>query len=201
MSQVDDPQGLRDTMPGCGMAAYVAILGFFCLLGIAGIAGATMGLLKGGGEQPRALRAGNQVAVWQLAPLREAGLTGLTEVPVAWHDETMSFDGTVACALMLDRVVRVKDGQGWTIPYDGLSSVEMEGDEYAGGTLLLTGIHQDQAVSLECEFGAEEGLSRLYRMLLAEQAKHRSPATAPPDPAVPSDPPPDGPASGSAPPP
>ena len=64
-----DPQ----TLPGCGFAAYAAILVVFGIIGLVGMGSATLSMLQAAEEVgPTKIIPGTQVAVWQMAPMRKA---------------------------------------------------------------------------------------------------------------------------------
>jgi hypothetical protein len=109
------------------------------------------------------LMPGHQVPVWKLQPMRDAGVLGLTDVPAAYHDESTQQDGSQACALMPDRVVRVADELGTSLALARIEEVRVtEQDEdilvetVAGGTIL------------PCRFGPGEGGDRFARQVQAE---------------------------------
>ena len=160
-----------DNVPGCGLAAYVGLLVVGCVLGMVGMANASWQIMNAPDAiVPRELRPGVQIAVWQLAPMRKAGVSGLTEAPDAWHDESPMWDGTVACALFADRVAKVDGEAAYTIPYTTLDTVQAEGDEYGDGVKVhLAGRGKaGEPVSFTCNFGPEEGGSRFATQLETE---------------------------------
>jgi hypothetical protein len=163
-------------VPGCGLAVYVGLLAVGCLAGIVGITLATMQLFQGQGENgPQPYLHGGQVAVWQLAPMHRSRLIGVTEVPSGWHDESPGYDGEVACAMMSDRLVRIQEGQGTTIPYAELIEVSAEGDDNHGMKVTA----RSASASITCAFRMLEGGDRFERQLRAEMPG-AEPLPAPP---------------------
>lgn len=166
-----DPQ----TLPGCGFAAYAAILVVFGILGLVGMGSATLSMLQAADEVgPAKMIPGTQVAVWQMAPMRKAKVVEMTEVPLAWHDESTMRDGTTACALMDDRLVRVADGQGWTLAYAAIEEIEEQERERGGHVVISRGLDPaGSPVELPCAFAFEEGGEKLGRQLRSEQKRAR----------------------------
>lgn len=164
-----DPQSL----PGCGFAAYAGILVVFGMLGLVGMGSATLSMLQAADEVgPAKLIPGGQVAVWQMAPMRKAKVVEMTEVPLAWHDESAMRDGTTACALMDDRLVRVADGAGATLAYAAISEIEEQEQERGGITVVARGTGPDGGVvEVPCTFAFEEGGDKMARQLRSEQVR------------------------------
>ena len=165
--------------PGCGMAAYAVLLMGFLVAGITGMVLATGQLLQAGQEAgPTKLKAGREVAVWQMAPMRDAGLVKVDEIPLAWHDESRAQDGTAACALMSDRLIQVKDEVGQTIPYADIGTLLYSGSPEEGSqvTVIATAAEGATPTTITCGFGPHEGGTRMLRQLEAEQ-KRAQPAT------------------------
>jgi hypothetical protein len=171
-----DPQ----TLPGCGFAAYAVLLVIFGIIGMVGMGSATLSMLQAAEEVgPAKLMPGGQVAVWQMSPMRKAKVVGLTEVPLAWHDESPLRDGTTACALMDDRLVRVQDGRGWTIAYAAIEEIEEQELERGGHRVIAKGTDPDGApVEVPCDFAFQEGGDKMGRQLRSEQRRAR-PGAAP----------------------
>ena len=162
--QHDEPHPL-DGVPGCGIAAYGLLLIFFFLLGVTGMVLSSAALMQAGGNVgPSRLLAGGNVSVWRLQPMRDAQVLTLTEVPVVWHDESAARDGTEACALTENALVRVEDRQGFVLPYVDIAEVRVlqEGDI----TVLET--YQTDGSALVCFFRKDEGGDRMARMLRSE---------------------------------
>ncbi|MEL6344881.1 MAG: hypothetical protein AAFV53_17320 [Myxococcota bacterium] len=154
-----------DDVPGCGVAAYGMLLILFFLLGIGGMTLSSLALLQAGGSAgPTRLMSGREVSVWRLQPMRDAGLLELTEVPAAWHDETMSGNGTEACALTQDAVLRVESPQGWAIGYERITDVKLIDQE----RLITVEIYSNTGEILRCFFNPKEGGDRLARMIKSE---------------------------------
>jgi len=167
----DHPSG---NLLGCGLASYASILAFIFLVGVAGIVGSTWSLLNSPQNTYAGLTEGSEVRVWQLAPLRQAGVVDMLEVPAAWHDESARLDGTSACAIMDDRLVKVENQQGHTLYYSEMESIQ--GEETDNGGYTVTAIGSD--TSIACHFRHNEGGPRLYRQLLTEQSKAERAPTA-----------------------
>ena len=158
-------EGERIEMPGCGLGAYVVLLAVICVLGMSGLAISSYSLLKYSEAPASPLVPGSQVPVNRLAPLRKAGVLGLTDVPPAWHDESWGRDGTTVCALMPDDVVRLENETLTRIRYDELASVQLEGTENTGGTVVATA---KDGRTITCLFGIQEGVTRFDRQLRSE---------------------------------
>jgi hypothetical protein len=149
---------------GCGMGLYAIALIGVCIIGIAGIVGATIGLLNSEPEEARGLVHGSEVAVWRLQAMRKAGLLSLTEIPAAWHDESPRFDGTTACVLTTKHLSRLEDGLTTTIPWALVRATEVARTKE--DTMTITVIGENH--SLACNFGPNEGAERFLRMVEAE---------------------------------
>ena len=86
--------------------------------------------------------------------MRDVGLLELTEMPLHYHDE--SADGTQACALTAEAVLRIEDGDGWKIPYTAIEKVKQtreDGDLFA----KITTVDQQE---FRCYFEPGEGVER-----------------------------------------
>ena len=166
-----DPQSL----PGCGFAAYAGLLAIFAVLGLTGMGSATLSMLQAAEEVgPAKLMPGGQVAVWQMSPMRKAKVVGLTEVPLAWHDESPLRDGSTACALMEDRLVRVADGVGSTLAYSAIEQITESELERGGHRVTAHGTAPGgEAVEIPCDFAFEEGGEKMGRQLRTEQSRAR----------------------------
>jgi len=161
----NEPSPHRHDGPGCGVALYVFLLGGICLIGLAGIVFSSMGLLNSEPNEIRHLVHGSEVSVWRLQPMRDAGLLELTEVPGAWHDESVAYDGTDSCALTKKGVCRLHKGVGQTVAYEDMSNVGIEARDDGGMWVVVT----SETDSLRCGFGPREGGDRFARQLLSEQ--------------------------------
>jgi hypothetical protein len=158
-------EGDRIDMPGCGLGAYVALLAVICALGMSGLAISSYSLLKYSQAPASPLVPGSQVPVNRLAPLRKAGVLGLTDVPPAWHDESPSRNGTVVCALMPEDLVRLEGETLTRIRYEDLATVTLDGKESTGGAVVAKA---EDGREIRCTFGVEEGVTRFDRQLRAE---------------------------------
>lgn len=160
-------------LPGCGMAAYAGLLVVFGILGLVGMGSATMTMMQAAEEAgPARLMPGTQVAVWQMKPMRDAKIVGLTEVPLAWHDESRMRDGTAACALMDDRLIKVEDGQGATMAYADIDAVDVQDNNVEGHVVTARGTLSDgQAGDIVCNFAMNEGGPSMGRQLEAERVR------------------------------
>jgi len=168
------PYEAIENVPGCGMAAYAGLLALFLLVGVTGMVLTTGQILQAGSEAaPGKLRPGNQVAVWQMKPMRSAGVVEINEIPLAWHDETRGQDGSMACALMDDRLVRVDDEGGTTIPYAHIDNLLYSGSPEEGSKVTVVGRAPDgtTAASIVCSFGPHEGGTRMLKQLEVEQSR------------------------------
>ena len=167
------PYDKIEGVPGCGMAAYAGLLLLFLIAGVTGMVLATGQLLQAGSiEAPGKLRPGTQVAVRQLAPMRAAGVVAVDEVPLAWHDETPAQEGTKACALMADRLVRVDDEVGLTMAYADIDNLLYSGSPEEESSVTAAGtLSTGAAGSIQCRFGPHEGGSNLLKQLEVEQAR------------------------------
>ena len=149
-----EPHPVYDA-PGCGLASYSCILLIFFLIGFVGITFSTFALVQSAFQRtPYSLVPGNQVKVWRLQPMRDVGLLELTEVPLHYHDE--SSDGTKACALTAEAVLRIEDEDGWKIPFSAIGSVKQARD---GGDLFAKIVTVDEQ-EFRCYFEPGEGVER-----------------------------------------
>ena len=169
---ISDPE--LAAAPGCGLAAYGALLIAFCVIGVvvggAGMVGLTYGMLQGSDRGPSPLRSGVETPVYLMRPLRATRLVGLTEIPLAFHDESDRLDGTLACALMADRLIFVRGEAGVVLPYANIAAVSAEGEEHSGMKVTAAGVDAAGApLSITCGFRAGEGGSRLLAQLEAER--------------------------------
>lgn len=149
-----EPHPVYDA-PGCGLASYSCILLIFFLIGFVGLTFSSCALIQSAFQRtPFSLVPGNQVKVWRLQPMRDAKLLELTEIPLHYHDE--SSNGTRACALTAESVLRVEDDIAWEIPYRAIDTVK-QGRE--GGALFakITTVDQQE---LRCFFEPGEGVER-----------------------------------------
>lgn len=160
-------------LPGCGMAFYALLLVFFLLAGVTGMILSTGQLLQAGSEAgPTKLRPGAQVGVWQMAPLRDAGVVGVAEIPLAWHDDTVAQDGSRACALMEDRLVQSYDGVGATVAYKDIDDIAYTGSPEEGSTVTVSGADPSgQPVSIACGFLPHDGGTRMKTQLEVERER------------------------------
>ena len=154
-----------DGVPGCGLASYGILLMMFFLVGITGMVLSSMTLLQASsGSRTSRLLAGENVAVWQLQPMRDAYVLKLTEVPAVWHDESAAGDGTEACAMTEDALVRVEDGQGFEVLYTEIARVE----EIKEGEFVIIETYKSDDSAIICLFRLEEGGEKMARMIRSE---------------------------------
>ena len=154
-----------DGVPGCGFLAYSFVLLLFFGLGIAGMATSSMALFQASTQTgPSPLLPGSQVAVYRLQPFRDVGLLAVTEVPGAFHDETMRGDGTTACAMTDTAVIRVEDGQGSKMLYTDIGALAV----HTSPRDIAVELTSRSDVSLTCHFRPEEGSDRFARMVAGE---------------------------------
>ena len=151
--------------PGCGVGLYALLLMGICLIGVLGICSATIGLLNSEPEEARNLVHGSEVQVWRLQPMRKAGLLDLTEVPAAWHDESIRFDGTTACVLTKNGAGRVEEGVGTFFTWIEITKTEVE---RTSDTTMSIVVHSDKS-AFSCTFGPNEGAERFLRQIEAER--------------------------------
>jgi len=170
---VTDPQSplqplLTEGVPGCGLAAYSMVLLSGFVVGFGGMLFSSLALLQAGDSDngPSMLVPGTQVAVWRLQPMWDAKLLTVHEVPLAWHDETMTGRGEQACALSSSHVLRVDDGNGWAIPYAEIQDLRLEGKGTQKETVSIVA---SDGFTLPCHFRIGEGAEQLFRMIEAER--------------------------------
>ena len=157
------------TRAGCGLAAYALVLLGVCVIGVLGIVFSTLNILHTAPDSVSELVHGSEVQVWRLQPMRIAGALELTEVPLAWHDESPMRDGTTVCALRTVGVTRVEDGEAVLIAYDAIKDIEAIESAPTSVEIRITGAES----TFGCHFGPREGADGFIRQLSAEQAKHR----------------------------
>ncbi len=153
------------TGAGCGLAAYAIVLLGICLIGLVGIVLSTVNLLSMEAESLSQLVHGSEVPVWRLQPMRDAGVLELTEVPLAWHDESPERDGSTVCALRASSVVRVHGGEAQELDFLEIQDVSAEVSQDTVATVTVTG----GAAPLLCHFGPGEGAERFVRQLEQER--------------------------------
>lgn len=154
-----------DGVPGCGLASYGILLIMFFLVGLTGMLLSSVTLIQASSTTgPSRLLAGENVTVWRLQPMRDAYVLELTEVPVVWHDESSGGDGTEACAMTADALVRVDGGQGFELPYSEIARVKtvQEGD------FVIIETYKSDDSAIVCLFRQEEGGEKMARMLRSE---------------------------------
>jgi hypothetical protein len=180
----EHPEEEGSVMPGCGLGLYTGLLGFICLLGLAGIAVSTFGLLQGGSLTSAEIQAGHEVQVYQLSALRRSGLVEVNEIPAVFHDESPTLDGSTVCVMMHDRLIRVESQssergwgcksaegpvQGWTMAYEQIETIESTGDHFTDSVVIVNGLDAEgEALEIRCNFGPEEGGIRVKRQLQSE---------------------------------
>ena len=86
--------------------------------------------------------------------MRDAKLLELLEIPLYYHDE--SRNGSEACAMTEDALLRVEDDNAWRIPYAAMQSVKQIRD---GGELYARVSTKDNQ-DLNCYFEPGEGVER-----------------------------------------
>lgn len=145
----------RERLPGCGLAAYVALLFF---IGSAGAVGVVLswGTLITGSEAlaPTRLSYGGVIDPAVLRPMRNAKLVAENEVPDAFHAETP--DGAAACAISGGQVHRLSPDGAQSIPLVAVQSVGMVGEN-----VKIVG--PDEQIT--CIFREGEGGDSFLRML------------------------------------
>ena len=152
-------------VPGCGFIAYSILLIAFFALGVIGMVTSSMALFQAySSVAPSPLLPGSQVAVWRLQPFRDVGLLDVTEVPGAWHDETLTGNGATACAMTETAVLRVEEGQGSQMAYTDIGSLAV----HTSPRDIAVEITSRANVSLTCHFRPKEGGDRFGRMIAGE---------------------------------
>lgn len=162
MSEADIEK--RTSLPGCGLGAYALLLLALGLTGVVGMVMASLTLMQGEGSSPSDLLAGTSVPTWRLAPMVKAGALGPGEIPSAWHDESVVMDGSRACALVPDAVLRVEDGKGTRLPYAEITDLHSEDLPDGSFAVALSSANG----TLACRFGKDEGGTRFARQIQAE---------------------------------
>lgn len=154
-----------DNVPGCGVAAYGILLIVFFFVGVAGMALSSATLMQASSSTgPSRLLAGGNVSVWRLQPMRDAQVLALTEVPAVWHDESASGDGTDACAMTEDALVRVEAEQGYEVAYTDITRVDIIEE----GEFVIVETVNREGSALRCFFRQDEGGEKMARMLRSE---------------------------------
>ena len=157
--------------PGCGLASYSCLLLLFFLVGVAGLIISSMALIQGQlVTKSYYVKPGHQVQPRRLKAMWEAKVIKMEEIPILYHDE--SNNGSIACALMENGIVRVDDDQAWKIEYDQLIDALSEKDGY--GTIVRA-ITKDQE-QLPCHFEQSEGQG-IFLAELKAQIKRASSET------------------------
>jgi hypothetical protein len=158
----------NQTGAGCGLAAYALILLGLCLVGVLGIVLSTMNLINQQPDEISRLVHGSEVPVWRLQPMREAGALELTEVPLAWHDESPYRDGTTVCALRPGTLVRVESGTATSLRFENIVELEVTRDDTTGrATITAVGPTHNVA----CHFMPKEGGDKFFQQLRTESDK------------------------------
>jgi len=157
-------QGLTG-LSGCGMGLYAIVLLIICVIGLVGMGGATVALFNSEPAEARNLVHGSEVQTWRLQPMRDVGLLELTEVPNAWHDESLRYDGTTACVLNKSGVGRVEEGVSTHLQWDEIVDTSVE--KISDYKMTITVIGADRRVP--CSFGPDEGADRFLRMVESER--------------------------------
>jgi len=160
-SQSDSIEGL----PGCGMGLYAIVLMLICGMGLVGMCGATVALMNSEPNEARNLVHGSEVQVWRLQPMRDAQLLKLTQVPMAWHDESPRFDGTTSCVVTEAMVARLENGNPTQLKWDEITATEVERTQSDKMTVSIVG----KAARFSCHFGPNEGADRFLRMIESER--------------------------------
>lgn len=165
----DEPAGGGEeaprSEPGCGLGIYALLLIGLGTAGLVGLLVATAALLQGDGTSPMELVSGKAVPTWRLAPMMQAGVLAVDEIPLAWHDESGLADGTRACALLPELVVRVEEGVGKRVAYKDITEARMDSLPDGSQVVLVT----DGSADLACLFKPGEGAVRFLRQIQAEQ--------------------------------
>ena len=147
------------------MGLYAIVLMLICGTGLVGMCSATVALINSEPNEARNLVHGSEVQVWRLQPMRDAQLLKLTEVPMAWHDESPRFDGTTSCVVTRDMVARLEDGKPTQLKWNAITGTEVERTQSDTMTVTVVAKHS----RLACHFGPHEGAERFLRMIEAER--------------------------------
>ena len=91
--------------------------------------------------------------------MRDAKLLHLTEIPLLYHDE--SGNGTKACALTDQAILRLADGQGWKIPYSAIADLQRKTDGADRVALIITKDKEE----LPCFFAPAESVDKFIMEL------------------------------------
>lgn len=143
-------------LPGCGLAAYVLVLGGFFMLGMTGVGLWALTVVDASsGASPNRLVFGGSAPPYLLQPLRDAGLIGETEIPDVFHPETL--DGSTACAVSRGVLLRIGP--------EGASRLDLDEVTEVSGTELTVVV--EGPTTITCNFGPGEGGDRFLRMLKA----------------------------------
>jgi hypothetical protein len=155
-----------DGVPGCGVAAYALVLICFFLIGIGGmlLSSAALWQASSASPGPSRLLAGENVKVWRLQPMRDAGLLTLTEMPLVWHDESATGDGVEACAMTDDAVIRVEGAAGFEVLYADVERVDVVEE----GAFVIVETYNKSGDALRCFFHQDEGGEKMARMIRSE---------------------------------
>ena len=138
--------------PGCGLASYSCLLLLFFLVGVGGLTVSSLALVQGQlVDKSYYVKPGHQVQPRRLKAMWNAKVITIEDVPILYHDE--SNDGSTACALMQDSIVRVDEDKAWKIPYDKLIDGVSERD---GRKTIIRAITNDEE-QLPCYFDQSEG--------------------------------------------
>ena len=141
--------------PGCGLAGYSCLLLIIFSIGMFGIGSATVAMLYTRfSRDPYALVPGGRVEVWRLQPMRDAGLLELTEIPLHYHDE--GSNGSTACAMADDAVLRLDGGDSWRMPYADIGSVDYHREE----DMMVAIVKARNGEAIPCFFEPGEGVER-----------------------------------------
>jgi len=163
-----------DGLPGCGMGLYAIVLMVICGMGLIGMCSATVALVNSEPNEARNLVHGSEVQVWRLQPMRDAQLLELTEVPMAWHDESPRFDGTTSCVVTQDMVARLENGTPIQLKWTEITGTEVERTQSDTMTVTIVG----EQNRFDCHFGPNEGAERFLRMVEAERQGSSAPSDA-----------------------
>jgi len=165
MSADSDDGPVLSGLPGCGLATYGGMLIAFCVIGIIGSCASSLAILfVPDAIGPSKLKSGTEVHVWQLQPCRDAGVLDLTEIPLAWHDESQRRDGTTVCGFSSDSLFRVEDSVGHELLFADMTRLEVTGTAHEGMSITSHG----PSVSISCHFGPGEGGGRFLKQLEVE---------------------------------
>lgn len=154
---MEEVQKLRpyDTLPGCGLAAYVLILLCGLAVGLTGLTLWTLSVLSASQQTGFSqLTYGGSASPELLIALTQSGLLLPNEIPDVFHAETP--DGSTVCAIASGEIIRLSPTEHIRFPLKAIQKVE--GDEL---NVVIVGPQ-----TFTCAFYPGTGEDRFRRMLV-----------------------------------